>query len=452
LRLELRRIDDPTTRATSSPPRSEVVAGADASDAPASAVVFKTWDFRGRRLRDAVAAAPCATSPAASPAGAPIASGGDRVEGSGAALSLPTAVYFWPPAGAARLEIAADGRVAVTASSELPALPGAQDSPPAPSGPVPAWSSLPLGGPVRLLHGLVLPGARAFLPIHPTNRAELARAGAMLRLVLATRLVANPPAPPTAMRPLRPSGRRPALELLVAVPRGQPARAGHGMWKLPVGAEVRFGSRAGVARILYLGSTRSTGAKLSAVLDGRVAYCGGLATARGQLVLPVRAGRHSLRIDAPASVAVFIDRPVQSQAAFRRLFLTAIDARHATRIRVPGGSGGRRVVGLVLYGGGHPASAGAVKLMVDAGHHHARGRLSTGRTVVERTASVEPEPLEEAVLLNTAHAPAWKSQAFFVPLADDLPRGGHILTVEPRRLAGPIYLRIFEHPLEVPAP
>jgi hypothetical protein len=356
----------------------------------------------------------------------------DAVVGAASWLSEPASFFVWSPAGATTLEIATGRAAEIAAASPawVDARGASVEEDRDDAGRVVA---------VRLRHG-PSPRRRSFFGVAPAERATLLAEGRIDRLALAPRLERAPVPMRVAAQALTPVGQLPRIEMLV--PDVSTVRLPTQVWALAAGRDTIVASEGGGASVLYTADAADVGGSLVINWDGRVVSTGRLFAGRGQVAFAAPPGTHTLRVEAPSSARLFVNRPLPKAATFRRVALYELAPRGATHVRVDKGPE-CYVVGVILYGRG--AAGESISFDVDGGVRARLGFTSSDRTTLRRALRVTTGPVRAPVLLNTDVAPTWVSKPLFVRLGDDLAPGRHDLAIRVVGARGPTFARVFGH-------
>jgi hypothetical protein len=368
----------------------------------------------------------------------------DRLDGDeGTVPSEPLAAYLWPPAGAASLEVT--GAEPALLSVASPAFDQPLEAPP-PAGLAPnvAVRHQPADRPL-------------WLRVRALNEDEIARTGRLPLLRLATRIERRPPpVPPSQLaETLAPVDQPPRITMLVPAKADAPAPDRGGWWPITAGApaSVNFapppGAGAGARvpfSLLFLGDEAAARGEAVVRIDGVTATRTPLYTARGQIALPpAPAGRRVVQIDAPGRARLFVDHPTGGAAPYRAFSAYELQVGRPSVVRVAKPSA-PRALGVVLYFDGAPGPHARLRVVIDRGRRTApRGGVARARTRLVRTLPLTVAPLPGGVFLNRTTPAVLAAAPLFVGLEDDLPAGGHTLTLTLERTRVRAFARYFSY-------
>jgi hypothetical protein len=374
----------------------------------------------------------------------------DRIDEDPSAVpSEPATAYVWPPPSAATLEITADPPALIAVDS-----PGF-DAPPAPPG------ETGVRPPTALRHAPV--ERPLWFRVRPGNEDALLASGRVERLRSAARLEAVPaPPPPTVhAETLKPLERAARFTVLVPGKPDAPLPAVGGWWPLPngVSANVRFdaaGSSAGARvpwNVLFLGDASRDRQEAIIRIDAAETTRARLFTSRGTLALPPASpGVHRVEVSierrkgtARSAPRVFVDHPTGSTPPFRAFSVYPLRTGKRASVRLQK-SADPRALGAVLYFDRPPGEHATLEVTIDGGRRTPPpSRTSRLRSRLTRALPVRAEALPGATYLNRSGRGVWGSEPLFVGLADDLPAGGHLVSLVLKGTSANAFVRLFSY-------
>lgn len=175
--------------------------------------------------------------------------------------------------------------------------------------------------------------------------------------------------------------------------------------------------------------------EVKVLLDGQVHYQGRIAGADGEIVLPaLRAGKHRFKVISSAGAEFYLNYTLPIPGSLLKRLGNRFEGGKLNFV-YEHGPGCEETLGMRLYSPQGQQGRSVVRVWLEAPRNQVVGPL-TGWSFTSRRFDVRPETLSGSRVAAHRRRAADRGQAFFIPMAQDLPPGKYPMHVTLERGSG----------------
>lgn len=174
--------------------------------------------------------------------------------------------------------------------------------------------------------------------------------------------------------------------------------------------------------------TQSTPFEVKVLLDGQLHYLGRAAGTDGEILLPaLRVGQHRVQVVSEAAASFYLNYTAPVPGSLLKRLANRFE-RGQLRFTYPHGNHAEETLGLRLFAAQRQTGRTVLRVRLQAPRTQIVGPL-TSWSFTSRRFDVRPQVLAGARVAAHQRQGVDQGQAFFIPLAPDLPAGDYPLTV-----------------------